>query len=53
MWDIRRGIANTGWFNTTVTEHAKKNDICMPVTARITAAGQFGLELSLPRTPHA
>lgn len=46
LYYVRCGIANTGWFNTTVTKHAEKNDICLPITAHIAAVGEGGaLEL--------
>jgi len=48
LYNIRCGIANTGWFNTTVTKHAEKNEITLPVTAHITATGQSALEFVSP-----
>jgi hypothetical protein len=37
LWQVRAGIANTGWLPTTVSEHGAKANLVLPVVATIVA----------------
>ena len=41
-WQVEAGIANTGWLPTTVTEHARKNHLVLPLVASITGVTVIG-----------
>ena len=42
LWQIRLGVANTGWLPTYVTDHARKSNLVLPVALSIeTEAGDF------------
>ncbi len=41
-WLVETGIANTGWLATTVTEHARKQHLVLPLVAEITGADVVG-----------
>ena len=35
VWRVRVGIANTGWLPTTVTAHAERENLVLPLTAEL------------------
>ena len=38
-WRVRAGLANVGWLPTTVTAHAAKESLVLPLTAHVSGAG--------------
>jgi len=38
VWQVRVGVANTGWLPTTVTQHARSKKIVLPATVEIAHA---------------
>lgn len=38
VWQVRVGVANTGWLPTTVTAHAEREHLVLPLTVELTLA---------------
>ncbi len=41
-WRVEVGIANTGWLSTTVTAHARKESLVLPIVAQVSGATVVG-----------
>ncbi len=39
LWRVEVGIANTGWLPTTISQHASKENLVLPVTAELVLPG--------------